>query len=372
MRYKRYEKGGSKVSVLGFGVMRLPPRRKGNRGGVNFTRSVAVMRRAMESGVNLFDSHHMYHGGLSEEAIGRALKGWKGQRIIIQTKTPFYEPKPQSHYKQLIEQALEKTGVNCIDYLLFHSLKLEEFKKRIKAFFRLTDWAMKHGYVRRRGFSSHDTPQNVKKFIDSGEFSIMLVSYNWLNSEMAKTIRYGAEKGLGVSIMNPVGGGALATNTAEILRLLRGAKSAPEIAMRYALSTPGVSVAFSGMNAIEQVDENVAVANRKVYMTPQQRKGMLDKLKGIKRRGMLICTSCGYCMSCSNGVDIPGNLRLLSQAKLLGLREHGITVFRGFRQHADGDRSAIACTKCGRCLPKCPNDIPIIDRLAETAELLTE
>lgn len=369
MRYKIYEKGGPKVSVLGFGVMRLP-RRKGNWNSVNFTRSVAVMRRAMESGVNIFDSHHLYHGGLSEEAIGRALKGWKGQRIIIQTKTPFGQPKPQSYYKQLIEEALEKTGVNCIDYLLFHSLNMEAFKKRIKGFFKLTDWAMKHGYIRRRGFSSHDSPENVKKFIDTGEFSAMLVSYNWLHSEMAKTIRYGAQKGLGVSIMNPVGGGALATNTAEILRLLRGAKSGSEIAMRYVLSTPGVSIALSGMNAIEQVDENVAVTNRKVYMTPRQRKDMLDKLKVIKRRGMLICTSCGYCMPCSNGIDIPGNLRILSQAKLLGLWEQGITIFKRYRQHADGDMSAMACTKCGRCLPKCPNDIPIIDRLAETVGLL--
>ena len=291
----------------------------------------------------------------------------------------FYKLSPKERLEKVKEfagltdeevQALEKTGVSCIDYLLFHSLNLEKFKERIQAFFRLTDWAMKHGYVRRRGFSSHDNPENVKRFIDTGEFSVMVVSYNWLNPEMAKTIRYGAEKGLGVSIMNPVGGGALATNTAEILRLLRGAKSAPEIAMRYVLSTPGVSVALSGMNAIEQVDENVAVAGRKVYMTNRQRKNMLDKLKGIKRRGMLICTSCGYCMPCSNGVDVPGNLQLLSQAKLLGLREHGIRVFKWFRQHKGGDRSAMACTRCGQCIPKCPNDIPIIDRLAETAELL--
>ena len=110
MKYRQYGKNGPGVSLLGFGVMRLPPRKRGDWGSVNFSRSVKIMRRAMEHGVNFFDSHHNYHGGLSEEAIGRALKGWKGQRIYIQTKTPFYKREPQKFFKRLIEEALEKTA----------------------------------------------------------------------------------------------------------------------------------------------------------------------------------------------------------------------------------------------------------------------
>ena len=78
MQYSKYGKEGPEMSVLGFGAMRLPQRRQKDGATVNFTKSFAVMRRAMEAGVNFFDSHHGYHGGLSEVAIGRALKGWKG------------------------------------------------------------------------------------------------------------------------------------------------------------------------------------------------------------------------------------------------------------------------------------------------------
>ena len=370
MQYRPYGKNGPLVSALGFGVMRLPERKQAGKTTVNYTRSSEVMRRAMEAGVNFFDSHHNYHGGNSELAIGRALKGWKGQRIYIQTKTPFYRPEPQKYFKKLIEEALEKTGVDCIDYLLFHSMRAEAFKKRGKEFFKVTDWAMKKGYIRQRGFSSHDTPQNVRKFIDTGEFSAMVLSYNWMNPGMAEVIGHGARKGMGVAVMNPIGGGSLAANTPQILRMIRGAKSAAEVGLRFVLSTPGVCVALSGMNAIEQVDENAAIASRKVYMTALQRKRMLRRLKEIQRRGTLVCTACGYCTPCPEGVDIPTNIKLLNQARLLGLQEYSERLFQRLQTRGELDRSALACKKCGKCLSKCPNDVAIIERLEETAELL--
>ena len=370
MRYRDYGRNGPAVSALGFGVMRLPPRRKGDWGTVNFTRSVEVMRRALAGGVNFFDSHHLYHGGLSEEAIGRALKGWKGRRVVIQTKAPFYEVKPLAYFKNMIVEALAKTGVDCIDYLLFHSMDMKMFKRRGRQFFALTDWAMKRGYIRHRGFSSHDTAANVKAFIDTGEFSAMLLSYNWLNPAMADVLAYGADKGLGVSVMNPLGGGALSAETPQVRRLLPRAKSAAEIALRYVLGTPGVDAAFSGMNTVSQVDENVAVAGRKTYLTVRQRETMLQRLAQIQRRGTLVCTACGYCMPCPHGVDIPANLALLIRTRLLGLKEFAEGQFKHLRTHPGGDKSALPCKRCGKCLPKCPIHAPIIDLLAETAELL--
>ena len=114
MQYRKYGKDGPEISRLGFGVMRLPARKKGDWGNINFSKSVAVMRAAMEAGVNFFDSHHHYHNGLSEVAIGKALKGFKGQRIYIQTKTGMYNKKSVRWHKQKLEEALEKTGANCI------------------------------------------------------------------------------------------------------------------------------------------------------------------------------------------------------------------------------------------------------------------
>ncbi|KPK79264.1 MAG: hypothetical protein AMJ81_13530 [Phycisphaerae bacterium SM23_33] len=370
MQYRRYGKDGPEVSVLGFGAMRLPQRKESDWGTVNFTRATAVIRRALDAGVSFIDTHHNYHRGLSEEAIGRVLKRWKGRRIYVQTKTPFYREEPLDYFKKLIEQALTKLGVDCIDYLLFHSMNMGMFKKRGRAFFRLTDWAMKRGLIRHRGFSSHDKPENVKAFIDTGEFSAMVLSYNWFNPTMAKSLAYGAGKGLGVAVMNPIGGGALAAGTPQVRRLLPGARSGPEVALRFVLATPGVAVALSGMSTVAQVDENTRIAGRKSYMTPRQRGLMRQRLKRVKRKFQQVCTSCGYCMPCPHGVDIPQNFLLLNQARYLGLLEWARTRFGQLRKRRSGDRSALACTKCGKCLPKCPNDVPIIEQLELTAALL--
>jgi predicted aldo/keto reductase-like oxidoreductase len=251
-------------------------------------------------------------------------------------------------------------------------MNIEMFKKRGSIFFKLTDWALKKGYIQHRGFSSHDTPENIKEFIDTGEFSVMLVSYNWLNPYVRDAIEYAADKGMGVSIMNPVGGGTLSADTPQIRNLLRGAKTSAEVSLRYALATPGVSLVFSGMNTPEQVTENTAIAFRKNPMTPKQWQEMNRKLKNIKAKGLRFCTGCGYCMPCPHGVDIPANFRFMNQARLFGLVESARNQFGRLRNHKDGDKSAFACKNCGRCIPKCPNNIPIIDQLVQTAEYLGE
>jgi len=370
MQYRTYGKGGPKVSVLGFGAMRLPGISWSPKDDCDYTRAKAVIRRALRGGVTFIDSHHNYHGGHSESAIGAALKGWKGPKPIIQTKTPFYRNEPQAFFKGLIEQALEKLGVDCIDYLLFHSMRMDMFKRRGKAFFRLTDWAMKKGYIRRRGFSSHDSPENVKTFIDTGEFAACVLSYNWLNPTMGDTLRYAARKGMGVAVMNPVGGGSLGATTPETLRMLPGAKTGPEVALRHVLATPGVCVAMSGMSNAKMVDENLRVAGRKTPLTTRQRAVMKKKMAEVARQFRAVCTSCGYCMPCPQGVNIPQNFMLWNQAEYLGLVRWARQRYKGLAEGRRGDRSAAACKRCGQCLPKCPNDIPIIEQLAATAAKL--
>jgi len=372
MQYTSYGIRGPRVSRLGFGVMRLPPRRKGLWGSVNFARSVPILRRALEAGVTFFDSHHDYHGGLSEVAIGRALKGWKGPRPVIQTKTPAYREEPLDWFKRRLGEALEKCGVDALDFLLFHSMTHDTFRKRGRLFFRLTDWALKRGMIRARGFSSHDTPERVRGFIDTGEFSAMLLSYNWLNPQMADVIAYGAEQGMGVSIMNPVGGGSLAQDTPQVRALLPGAHSPAEAALRYVLATPGVCVALSGMNSVAQVEENARIASARTPLTSAQFRTMRRRVARIQRQAARFCTQCGYCMPCPHGVDIPQNFLHYNRMKFFGLTEGAQRGFKSLRTHADGDKSALACRRCGACMPKCPNGVPIIEQLALTAKALAE
>lgn len=367
VRYATYGTDGPRVSALGFGVMRLPAAVGALPGGdLDWAKGVGLLRRALELGVNFFDSHHQYLGGHSETAIGKALAGWKGE-VVIQTKTPFYAAHPLEHFQRLVEEAALKLGRAPIDYLLFHSMTMDKFAARGRDFIRLTDWAIKQGLVRRRGFSSHDSDANVRAFIDTGEFSAMLLSYNWLNPQMAECLAYGTAKGMGVSVMNPIGGGQLATDHPGVRNLLPGAASSAEVCMRFVMGTPGVQVTLSGMNELAQLEENVRLAGLPAPLTDQERTGLLARVAEGHRKQQEFCTACGYCVPCPAGVDIPAHMKLLHQAEHFGLLSY---AQRQYKWLVDNAKSATLCRRCGECEPKCPNKVAIPDRLAEAAEKL--
>ena len=367
MEYARYGKGGPMISRLGFGLMRLPQDKEQEWGSVNYERSTEIIRASLAAGVNFFDSHHRYHLGKSETAFGKAMKGWKGHRVYIQTKTPWYNVEKEAYFKKFLYEALEKTGVESIDYLLTHALDMAAWKKRGKGFLRFTDWALGKGLIQHRGFSSHDSGENVKKFIDTGEFSAMLVSYNWMDPRQREVIGYASSKGMGVSVMNPLGGGALSTDTPQVMGLLPGAKTSAEIGMRFVLGTPGVVAAVSGMNKLEQLSENVQIACQKTTLTAKESRELQKKLGKINRQAQKFCTRCGYCMPCPAGVDIPENFGLYNRMQFFGQEGFAKVLYKRLQKHAKGNHSAESCKKCGRCLEKCPNEVPIIEQLMEVA-----
>ena len=368
MQYLEYGKNGPKISRLGFGCMRLPTLHN-DYNAVNYPAATRILRAAMEAGVNFFDSHATYHGSNSELALGKALKGWKGPRICIQTKTPWYKDEPREYFEKLLYATLEKLGVDGIDYLFHHSLSMDVWRKRGRQFIAFTDWAMNRGLIHHRGFSSHDSGKNINQFIKTGEFDAMLVPHNWLNPVYVEQIALAAERGMGVSVMNPVGGGFLAMNAPQVLNLLPGAKTAAEVGLRYALATPGVVAALSGMNAIAQVRENVATASRKTPLTAGERQAMNSAMARIEAQTKAFCSACGYCMPCPHGVDIPLNFRALQRERFFGQTKLAKLEYQSLKTDKS-DTRATRCKRCGKCEPKCPNQVPIVRQLREVAHTL--
>jgi hypothetical protein len=97
---------------------------------------------------------------------------------------------------------------------------------------------------------------------------------------------------------------------------------------------------------------------------------MQQRIGKLEHRSRMICTGCGYCMPCPEGVDIPANFRALGDAEVFGLEQPARERFERLRTAKDGDRSALACARCGSCLPKCPQEIDIIAQLEHAAGVL--
>ncbi|MCM8789001.1 MAG: aldo/keto reductase, partial [Candidatus Omnitrophica bacterium] len=163
MKYRKFGNTPYNVSMLGFGAMRLPQLPDGT---VDFDRSTQLIKYAIEHGINFLDSHHFYHNGQSEETIGRAIKGFPREKLIIQTKIGMYNNYTDQQCWQLLETALKKLDTDYIDFYLTHSLRWETYLQHNRQFIKFTQKALDQKLIRYTGFSVHDSLVNIKKIIN--------------------------------------------------------------------------------------------------------------------------------------------------------------------------------------------------------------
>ena len=165
--------------------------------------------------------------------------------------------------------------------------------------------------------------------------------------------------------MCPVAGGLLAAPSEKIQTLIPGGSTTTTAAaLKFVLSNPDVSCACSGMNSLEQLTENVTTVDAFDGLSPSERSQMLAILDEFHNLQERFCTTCGYCVPCPEGVDIPGNFKIYNYERVFGLRSWA------HDQYVDMDpgKRAERCTECGECEPKCPNDIPIREQLKMVRE----
>jgi predicted aldo/keto reductase-like oxidoreductase len=174
---------------------------------------------------------------------------------------------------------------------------------------------------------------------------------------------------MGVAIMGPVGGGKLVAPSERILGMVGEAKSTPEVALRFVLSNPDVTLALSGMKTLGMVEENAATASRKGSLSAEERQRFVEAVEEVQQLSDLYCTGCGYCLPCPNKVYIPGNFEALNCLRVWGLEELARKRYKQLGKNKSR-RWAEACVECGECEPKCPQNIPIRERLREVAEAL--
>ncbi|MBC7256539.1 MAG: aldo/keto reductase, partial [Chloroflexi bacterium] len=217
MQYREYGKTGLRASALGFGAMRLPAREDGT---CDYDRSVPMLQRAIELGVNYIDSAWGYINGTSEVAVGKAIKPYDRAKLILSTKIPIndiYGPE----WRRRLEVQLQRFDSPYIDIMHMHNLHWQVFQEHglgENGCLKAARQAQAEGLIRHLAFSSHDTPENVIRLIETGEFDGVLLQYNFLDRRMEEPIRRAHERGMGVVVMGPVGGGRLSMLDPQALR----------------------------------------------------------------------------------------------------------------------------------------------------------
>ncbi|MHA1156282.1 MAG: aldo/keto reductase [Candidatus Heimdallarchaeota archaeon] len=357
MHFRQLGKTGIKTSILGFGAMRLPTSVPNDPTSIVEDEAIKIIRQAIDGGVNFVDSAYVYHRGQSEVLVGKALKDGYREKVSIMTKNPV--------------RKVEKTE----DYELFHGLTWERYEEKVLKL-GLLDRAKavkKEGKIRHIGISSHDKPENIIKLLDTGEFEVVLLQYNILDNNNAEVIEHAAKLGIGVIVMGPVAGGRLALEPPEELTeyLAPGKETFVDLAFKHVWSNPNISVALSGMGDEDMVRTNLELAtNEVITLTDTEKEHVKTIGDTYKKLSDLICTQCGYCEPCEQEVNIKQTLKQLIHWDVykwdMAKRYYNMIgkspMFPG--------KNATACTECGECEEKCPQGIPIIEKLKEAHEKL--
>ena len=377
MHYRELGKTGIKASILGFGAMRLPTSDPGDPTSIIEDEAIKIIRQAIDAGVNYVDTAYVYHRGSSEVLVGKALKDGYREKVSIMTKNPVGKVEKTEDFEKLLDEELERFDIDYIDVYLFHGLSWKRYEEKVIPL-NLIEKAKelkKAGKIKHIGLSSHDKPENVKKLLDLDVFEVILLQYNILDNQYHDVIHYAASKGIGVTVMGPVAGGRLALEPPEDLQeyLTKGKETFTDLAFKHVWSNPNVSVALSGMGDEQMVKSNIEFASAKVHTLTDKEK---DNVKIIgetyKKLSDLVCTQCGYCEPCEQSVNIRQVLKQLIHWDVYGwdMAKRYYNMI-GISPMFPG-KNATGCTECGECLDKCPQGIPIIDKLKEAHEKLAD
>lgn len=400
MTYRTQQGSGEKISLLGFGMMRLP---RDNQELVN-----QLVDYAIAHGVNYFDTAPMYGRGLNEEITGNALSRHPRNKYYVATKMSNYDEKywDLEEAKKMYRNSFEKLRVDYIDYYLLHGVGQNGMEALEKRFLNngLLDFLVKEreaGRIRHLGFSYHGDVRVFDWLIDHNDtyhWDFVQIQMNFLDWRHASLEKGGwktdadaeylynklAKAGIQAVIMEPFRGGALSKMSQEHvdqLKAMRPNDTVAQWAFRWVSSHPNILTTLSGMNVMEHLVENVATHSPLEPCTAAENElleKIADAMIGIPT---VPCTTCAYCMPCPYGVDIPGNFAFYNEAmnnKLLPLPEKSNPDY-GSKQkqfteqylaHFPAGARANQCMDCEVCLKKCPQGIRIPNQLSRINDIL--
>lgn len=377
MHYRKFGKDGWKISALGFGAMRLPQLADGT---VDEDESIRMIRFGIDHGINYVDTAYMYHDGHSESIVGKALANGYREKVRIATKSPGHLINVAEDFDRILDDQLQRLNVSKIDYYLFHGIGysgLEQIKD-LNLFSRM-EKAKNDGRIGHIGFSFHDVAAAFIKIIDSYDcWDFCQIQYNYMditNQAGTDGLLYAAKKGIPVVIMEPLLGGRLTRPPKSIATMFKesiGSRRTPaEWSLQWIWNHPEVSTILSGMSTMEQVQENVAAADKSQsgsFDTTELT--FIEQVRNeFSKRAVIPCTKCNYCMPCPHGVIISWNFDLYNQEVIY--EDPGFPRFV-YNNFVKPENRASECIGCKACESRCPQQIKISEWMPKIEETLGE
>lgn len=363
------------MASLGFGFLRLPYIEK----ETDYTALNSMVDCFLAGGGRYFDTSHTYLDGKSEEAIRECLvKRHPRSSFLLATKVPGYYVKSRDDFMRYFEESRQRCGVDFFDVYMLHWLNAAHYAiAQQQNEFDYLQELKQAGRVKKIGFSFHDTADVLDTILmQHPEVDCVLLQINYLDWESAgiqsrlcyeTALRHGKE----VLVMEPVKGGKLVSvpeKAAKILHRIDPDASPAALAIRFVKSLPGVQVVLSGMNSMEQLEENL---REHAPLTAEDLSALQEAAAIIQSATAIPCTACGYCVKhCPMGIPIPGCFSLYNDYAVYP--RHLWKLMPAYEHLTAGQSKASACIGCRTCEDNCPQNLPISQHMKEIAEVFEE
>ncbi len=405
MTYRTNPNSGDKVSLLGYGMMRLPTK-PDNSDEFDQEMINREVDYAIGHGLNYFDTSPVYCRGLSERCTGIALSRHKREEYFVATKLSNFNRDfwPREKSIEMYRNSMKELQVDYIDYYLLHSVGggMEEFNGRYVDN-GIMDFLMaerKAGRIRNLGFSFHGQKAVFDEMLrrhDQYHWDFCQIELNYLDWDYADEINsrnvdarylYDELQKLGIPavIMEPLLGGRLVSLPQYLMTELKQKnpeRSVASWAFRYAGTPEGVLTVLSGMTYIEHLKDNLLSYSPLVPLSEKEMEYLHDdvahRIVGLEN---IPCNDCQYCMPCPYGIDIPAIFVHYNKCKNEGSLPMGIgdAEYRKHRRQylisldrvVPRDRQPDHCIQCGQCEPHCPQNIKIPRELAKIDKMIEE
>ncbi len=360
------------VFKLGFGLMRLPRKEDGT---IDIELTSALTDAFIAAGGTYFDTAYVYEG--SEEAARKALvERHPRESYTIASKLNARAAANEEEAKRQFDISLERLGVGYFDFYLLHALGAGNYDTYNK--YHLWEFAAEkkaQGLIRHLGFSFHDSPEMLDRILtDHPEVDFVQLQLNyadWENPDVQSRACYEMARRHGkcITVMEPCKGGLLANPPKTVKALFEKANpgaSYASWAIRFIASKEGIITVLSGMNAMDQMEDNLSYMRDFKPMTQEEEKVIAAAQEAMNAESSIPCTGCRYCVEgCPQQIPIPKIFKARNNQLLYELpldKAKGEYMFATFGQGKASD-----CVKCRQCEDACPQHLPITELLEQCA-----
>ncbi|MCL1863124.1 MAG: aldo/keto reductase [Defluviitaleaceae bacterium] len=369
MKYREDKISGNMLSILGMGCMRFP------QVGGEAERTVL---KAIEGGVNFFDTAYIYPG--SEKTLGGILaKHNKRSEVFIATKMPIGMCKKYEDFDKFFDEQLYRLQTDYVDYYFMHNIINMAQWDDVLAL-GIEKWVTEKkaaGKIRRIGFSYHGSGEEFPRVLDSFDWEFCMIQYNYYdeNYQAGKNgLKAAASRGLPIFIMEPLLGGKLAAGlppkAEAIFKAYDANKTPAEWALQWVWNHTEATVVLSGMTNAGQAEANMKAASSFVPLSEAELASYTDVVDVFRESFKVRCTSCNYCLPCPKNIDIPARLSAYNASYAQGYFAGLVMYFTGMGIMNKTPIWINSCNNCGKCEKDCPQGIEIRKELKKVGRRL--